>query len=109
MTPQDWRDLARVYRAARGFVLLSTMETRSLSAEEAAACECPLLLTDLPWARDVFVERATYCPAGNSERATAEVLRHFYQSAPTLAPPPRPVSWVEVARRLETIYESITR
>jgi glycosyltransferase involved in cell wall biosynthesis len=35
--------LAAAYRNARGFVLLSTMETLSLSALEAAACECPLL------------------------------------------------------------------
>ena len=102
-------ELARVYRAARGFVLLSTMETRSLSAEEAAACECPLLLSDLPWAHDVFEERATYCPVSNSARATAEVLRHFYQAAPALEPPPRPVSWVEVARQIKTIYEAITK
>jgi len=37
----DRAKLAAIYRAARGFALLSTMETRSLSAEEAAACECP--------------------------------------------------------------------
>src|ERR1019366_3397161 len=36
----DRARLARIYREARGFVLLSAMETRSLSAEEAAACEC---------------------------------------------------------------------
>jgi glycosyltransferase involved in cell wall biosynthesis len=102
-------ELARVYRAARGFVLLSTMETRSLSAEEAAACECPLLLSDLPWARNVFKERATYCPVSGSDQATAEVLRHFYNIAPTSEPPPQPVSWVEVAQQLEAIYESITK
>ena len=61
--PMDDRvGLAKIYRAARGFVLLSTKETRSLAAEEAAACECPLLLSDLPWARSTFDQRATYCP-----------------------------------------------
>ncbi len=50
----DREGLAKIYRAARGFVLLSAMETRSLAAEEAAACECPLLLSDLPWARSTF-------------------------------------------------------
>jgi glycosyltransferase involved in cell wall biosynthesis len=102
-------ELARVYRAARGFVLLSTKETRSLSAEEAAACECPLMLSDLPWAHDVFKERAAYCSVSNSAQATAEVLRHFYQIAPALEPPPRPVSWIEVARQMKTIYESIIK
>jgi glycosyltransferase involved in cell wall biosynthesis len=101
-------ELARVYRAARGFVLLSTMETRSLSAEEAAACECPLLLSDLPWAHDVFKTKATYCPVNNSVQATAEILRGFYQSAPQSEPPPRPASWVEVAQQMKSIYEAIT-
>src|SRR5882724_3695031 len=42
----DRAKLAQVYREARGFVLLSTMESLSLSSFEAAACECPLLLSD---------------------------------------------------------------
>ena len=50
----DRARLAGIYREARGFVLLSAMESLSLSALEAAACECPLLLSDLPWARTVF-------------------------------------------------------
>jgi glycosyltransferase involved in cell wall biosynthesis len=37
----DRAKLARVYLEARGFVLLSTVESLSLSALEAAACECP--------------------------------------------------------------------
>jgi glycosyltransferase involved in cell wall biosynthesis len=47
---QDRARLAAAYRESRGFVLLSAMESLSLSALEAAACECPLLLSDLPWA-----------------------------------------------------------
>lgn len=98
--------MAAAYRAARGFVLLSTMETRSLSSEEAAACGCPLLLSDLPWARSVFKDSATYCPiAGPS--ATTKHLRQFYAAAPTLPPPPRPMSWEEVARQLRTVYEGV--
>ena len=59
---QDRTRLAAIYREARGFVLLSTMESLSLSALEAAACECPLLLSDQPWARTVFEKHASYCP-----------------------------------------------
>src|SRR5208283_223757 len=73
----DRARLAQIYRAARGFVLLSAMETRSLSAEEAAACECPLLLSDLPWARSTFGGHASYCPVVAPER-TARFLRKFY-------------------------------
>ena len=102
----DRSKLAQVYRQARGFVLLSTMESLSLSALEAAACECPLLLGDLPWARTVFQQSATYCPIA-SPTATARVLRRFYDDAPQLQPPPKPLLWTGVARQLKTVYESL--
>jgi glycosyltransferase involved in cell wall biosynthesis len=104
----DRARLAQIYREARGFVLLSTMETRSLAAEEAAACECPLLLSDLPWARSTFGEHATYCPLTSPER-TADFLKKFHVEAPNLSPPPKPATWNEVARSLKAIYERICR
>jgi glycosyltransferase involved in cell wall biosynthesis len=102
----DRARLARIYREARGFVLLSAMETRSLSAEEAAACECPLLLSDLPWARSTFGGHAGYCPVVGPER-TAGFLRKFYDAAPSLKPPPKPASWPEVGRQFKAIYERV--
>ena len=102
----DRAKLAQVYREARGFVLLSTMETRSLSSEEAAACECPLLLSDLPWARTVFGQHASYCPI-TSSRKSAKVLRTFYEAAPNLKPPPKPATWLDVAKQLKSIYETL--
>jgi glycosyltransferase involved in cell wall biosynthesis len=104
----DRAKLAQAYREARGFVLLSTIETLSLSAVEAAACECPLLLNDLPWARAAFGQGASYCPIASSGE-TAAVLKKFYEAAPTLTPPPRPMSWIEVARQLKGIYESLLK
>jgi glycosyltransferase involved in cell wall biosynthesis len=103
---QDRAHLARIYREARGFVLWSAMETRSLSAEEAAACECPLLLSDLPWARSTFGGHARYCPIISPERA-AGFLREFYDAAPSLKPPPRPASWPEIGRQFKAVYEGV--
>ena len=103
----DRAGLVKIYRAARGFVLLSAMETRSLAAEEAAACECPLLLTDLPWARSTFEDRATYCPVTKSVETTAAALRKFYEAAPGLPLPPKPPTWNEIGRQLKTIYERV--
>jgi glycosyltransferase involved in cell wall biosynthesis len=103
---QDRAGLAKIYRAARGFVLLSAMETRSLAAEEAAVCECPMLLSDLPWARSVFGEHASYCPIASTER-TAEILRQFYAQAPALKPPPRPLREPDIALQLKGIYERV--
>jgi glycosyltransferase involved in cell wall biosynthesis len=103
----DRAKLAEVYRAARGFVLLSAMESLSLSALEAAACGCPLLLSDLPWARTVFGPNASYCPVTSSAGRTADCLRRFYAAAPGLSPPPKPLTWIEVGRQLKRLYESL--
>jgi glycosyltransferase involved in cell wall biosynthesis len=105
----DRAGLAKIYRAARGFVLLSAMETRSLAAEEAAACECPLLLSDLPWARSTFENAATYCPLTQSVETTARALREFYDAAPNLPLPPKPPTWNEIGRQLKTIYERVLK
>lgn len=102
----DRAQLARIYRESRGFVLLSTMESLSLSALEAAACECPLLLSDLPWARTTFKENASYCPVA-SPSLTACHLRQFYDAAPKLQTPPKPPMWIEIAGQLKTIYEHV--
>ena len=100
----DRARLAEIYREAHGFVLLSTMESLSLSALEAAACECPLLLSDLPWARVTFADDASYCPITRDAASTAKSLREFYDAAPTLPPPPKPKTWIEVAQQLKGLY-----
>ncbi len=99
--------LAQVYRQARGFVLLSTMESLSLSALEATACECPLLLSRLPWATTVFRDNACYCPVGLSADRTAGFLRQFYDAAPGLKPPSKPLTWLAVGQRLKCLYEAL--
>jgi glycosyltransferase involved in cell wall biosynthesis len=103
----DRARLAEIYRQARGFVLLSAMETLSLSALEAAACGCPLLLSDLPWARTTFGANASYCPVSNSVSRTARYLRAFYDAAPALPVAPRPQSWPEVGALFRTLYERV--
>ena len=104
---EDREKLAQVYREARGFVLLSSMESMSLSALEAAACECPVLLSDLPWARAVFGQGVSYCPVSSSAAQNARCLRQFYDAAPGLKPPPKPLTWLEVGQQLKRLYETL--
>jgi glycosyltransferase involved in cell wall biosynthesis len=104
---QDRAKLAQVYREARGFVVLSAMESLSLSALEAAACECPLLLSRLPWATTVFRENACYCPVAASADRTAAFLRQFYDAAPGLKPPPPPLTWLAVGEQLRRLYGTL--
>jgi glycosyltransferase involved in cell wall biosynthesis len=106
---EDRAKLAQVYREARGFVLLSAMESLSLSALEAAACECPLLLSDLPWARTAFGSNASYCPINGSTHSTAKALRKFHDNAPGMKPPPKPVTWIEVGSQLKQLYETLLK
>jgi glycosyltransferase involved in cell wall biosynthesis len=103
----DRAELARIYRSARGFVLLSAWESLSLSALEAAACECPLLLSDQPWARSCFTQGVQFCPLSDSVSVTAGSLRRFYDAAPAMQPPLRPATWLEVGRQLAAIYQKI--
>ena len=106
---QDRSRLAQIYREARGFVLLSTMESLSLSADEAAACRCPMLLSDLQWARITFGTTASYCPITSHTGRTAAVLQHFYEQAPQLPPPRLPSSWLEVAAQFRDLYARLLK
>jgi glycosyltransferase involved in cell wall biosynthesis len=104
---EDRKQLAQAYRDARGFVLLSSMESLSISALEAAAAECPLLLSDLPWARSTFGKQASYCPLKKQLDTTSRCLRQFYDSTPV--PPPKPKTWDQIVARLRSIYEDVCK
>lgn len=100
----DRTRIAEIYRSARGFVLLSTMESLSLSALEAAASGSPILLSDLPWARSTFGDQAYYCPTGNAPH-TAHALASFYEEYESHIHPVRPLTWRKVAEQLLLLYK----
>jgi glycosyltransferase involved in cell wall biosynthesis len=105
----DREKLAEIYAGARGFVLLSTQESLSLSSFEAAAAGCPLLLSDLPWARSAFGDMARYISPRLKEDRLAVVLRQFHDEAPSLTCDFRPPSWDEIGASLMTIYGKLIR
>jgi len=102
----DAAQLAPILQSARGFVLLSTMETQSTAALAAAAAGCPLLLSDLPWARDTFGDNAIYFSVGSIETIVS-ALKSFYAVESFLAHSTPPHTWSEVARQLIHIYSAI--
>jgi glycosyltransferase involved in cell wall biosynthesis len=104
----DRDKLATIYREARGFVLLSDRESLSLSALEAATCECPLLLSDLPWAKTTFRDAAMFCPVTTISQ-TASVMKRFYETAPNQKIPSCPYTWLDVAKQLQTLYEQLLK
>ncbi len=103
----DRAALAAIYQKARGFVLLSTMESLSLSSLEAAAGGCPLLLSDLPWARSVFGVQAAYCPVNLDAKSLSKFLIEFHANAPSSPKTFQPLTWDEVAGQLEAFYRTI--
>jgi glycosyltransferase involved in cell wall biosynthesis len=102
----DRAKMATIYKSASGFVLLSSMESLSLSALEAAAGNCPLLLADLPWARSTFGDGATYCRLGSREQESS-ALKDFYKSIDKAPRAPLPCRWSEVGAQLKQIYGSL--
>lgn len=101
--------LAQLLKRARGFVLLSKWESLSLAALEAAASGCPLLLSDLPWARSAFPgSGVTFCPIAVSEHEAARRLREFHSACPALPRPTRPANWLEIAGQLRNVYTKVS-
>jgi hypothetical protein len=54
-----------------------------------------------------FRDDACCYPIGLSADRTAGFLRQFYDAAPGLKPPPRPLGWLEVGRQLKRLYEDL--
>jgi len=100
----------RRLRAARGFVLLSQQESGGIAVYEAAAAGLPLLLPDLPWAREGYPEseRIRFTALDGPARV-ARRLKEFYEQAHRSAGEPTfPVpSWQDVAREYREVYRSV--
>ena len=101
------KKLAEIYRGARGFILISSAESLSLSALEAAAANNPLFLTDLPWAHFAFGEKAIYCPDTNNVNTISIALQSFAQTDHTKIPRFIPLRWREVAEMIRDIYQTV--
>lgn len=105
----DRTELAQAYSRARGFVLFSLFESLSLSALEAAAAGCRMLITDLPWARTTFGEHAAYCSPGATTAESGRILRNFSDTIDIQPKPEKPLRWAEVANRLLIVYDAARR
>ena len=102
----DRSRMATIYQNALGFVLLSSRESQSLSALEAAAGGCRLFLADLPWARSSFGTMATYSHLGSKEE-DAQNLKAFYQKIEKAPKPPSPCRWADVGKQMLKVYEEL--
>jgi hypothetical protein len=83
------------------------METVSQSALEAAACGCPMLLSDLDWARVAFGSNALYCNADAAPKNMAQKIKSFYDQCPTSKQNFHAGSWFEQRACLSAILKSL--
>ncbi len=76
--PNDSALLASAYAGARVFALPSWSEGAPLTALEAAAAGCPLVLGDRSGIREYFGDLATYCDPGNVADIRRSVRKAYY-------------------------------
>lgn len=104
----------RLMRRAAVFVSLSDYEGCPNAVLEAAACECPLVLSDIPAHRELMNEESALFTDQKNIAATARaillVLRNREQSRErALIAKQKVEGWsiTEMARRYESVYEQL--
>ncbi len=85
--PNDSALLASAYAGARVFALPSWSEGAPLTALEAAAAGCPLVLGDRSGIKEYFGDLASYCDPGNAADIQRSVREAYYgrQQSPSHA------------------------
>jgi glycosyltransferase involved in cell wall biosynthesis len=109
--PPDSPLLASAYRAAHVHVLPSLSEAQPMASLEAAAAGANLVMSNLPYLRELFGDYAWYCnprSVGSIRKAVLEAWE-APRGARYVSPPPWLISWEEVARRLVGVYEGVLR
>lgn len=103
--PQPRSELGALYRGAGLFVLPSFQEGLPLAAIEAASCGTPVLMSDIPAARDLGLANAHYFPTGDVA-ALAMRLRQPFPELPTAEVNRivRQFDWSQSARMTERVY-----
>ena len=96
-----------IYQHARALVLMSTLESFSLTPIEAGSVGCGLVLSDLPVHREVAGDHAVYVPCGDS----AALARALASEVASWTPGSRRWQWDQTWRRhaeqLYRVFESV--
>lgn len=102
---------ARYLRGARGFALLSQVESGCIAVYEASAAGLPLFLSDLPWASKVYkTARGTKLVKPAKVSSVAPSLRDFYKGAHRQQGTTFPLlTWRQVAEQYLRLYEQLLR
>jgi len=99
--------LASAYAAARVFCLPSTSETQSLSALEAMAAGTPVILGDLPYARQNPFQHSLRCDPGDQSSIKLCLEKALADPTGCAVKLPESYSWTNVAKKIALIYKRI--
>lgn len=107
--PPDSDLLKSAYAAARVHVLPSLSEGQPLVFLEAAAARANLVMSNLPYLRELFGDSAWYCNPRSLKSIRDAVLAawHASRGARYAQRPSWLFSWDDIARRLAGIYEAV--
>jgi glycosyltransferase involved in cell wall biosynthesis len=96
----DDATLAALYSGATALVSASVAEGGGLPAQEALACGCEVIVTDIPGFREHLGDAARYFGPGDATGFIELVRRALTGAAAPLAPAFRPHTWHESAKDL---------
>jgi len=109
--PADSPLLASAYRAAHVHVLVSLSEVQGMASLEAAAAGANLVMSNLPYLRELFGDCAWYCNP-RSVTSIRKAILDAWRAPRGVRYTTRPswlISWDEVARRLRDVYGKVLR
>jgi glycosyltransferase involved in cell wall biosynthesis len=96
----DDATLAGLYSGAAALVSASVAEGGGLPAQEALACRCEVIVTDIPAFRETLGDAARYFAAEDADGFVDLARQALTGTAAPLAPAFRPYSWHESAKDL---------
>jgi glycosyltransferase involved in cell wall biosynthesis len=107
--PHDDELLASAFAGARVHVLPSVVEAQGISTLEAAAAGANIVASGLPALREAFAGYAWFCDPSSvpSIRAAVRAAHESPRGCRYVEKPPWLLSWADVARRLQGIYEGV--
>jgi glycosyltransferase involved in cell wall biosynthesis len=95
-----------IYTHALVMIVMSTLESFSLTTIEAGSVGCPLILSDIPVHREVVGSNAVLIPPRNVRRLGEALALDAYEGSPASRPWSWPVTWDEHAQEISVLLRS---
>jgi glycosyltransferase involved in cell wall biosynthesis len=95
-----------IYAHALVMVLMSSLESFSLTPLEAGSVGCRLVLSDIPVHREIVGDKALFISPGDVSSLAEALAFQSFNGAPDIAAWTWPVSWDDHARQMSQLFAS---